>query len=175
MILKKVTLKNIVQLKELCRQAYTLNFHDHWNAGGLEWYLEKEFGNERLKVDLKDKNITYFFILYNQIPVGFIKLKINAVLDNSLKNISELEKIYILPKYKGMGIGKLALKTLIDKTKKNGKDYLILDVLDSNHSSIAFYKTFNFQFYGTTTLDVPYFKEELKGMHIMVKNLADKQ
>lgn len=85
----------------------------------------------------------------------------------------ELEKIYVLPECKGLGIGKLALKEIIYIAEQQGKKNLILDVIDTNRSAIAFYQKLGFEQHGTTILDVPYFKEELKGMNIMVKVLND--
>ena len=56
MTLKKASTKDINNLKKICIEAYSLNFYDHWNAGGLKWYLDKEFSTERLSRDLKEIN-----------------------------------------------------------------------------------------------------------------------
>ena len=170
MKLKKAFIKDIIELKKICIDAYSLNFHDHWNEGGLEWYLDNEFNDQRLAKDLVDKNTEYYFIEHQEKKVGFIKTKINISLD-FIANSVELEKIYVLPECKGMGIGKLALNDIIQKTKNNGKKSVFLCVIDTNKNAIAFYEKLGFKFHSKTTLDVPYFKEELKGMNRMIKNL----
>lgn len=171
MTLNKACINELNLLKEICIEAYSLNFDNHWNAGGLEWYLDKEFSSKKLESDLKDENIAYFFINYKQKNVGFVKLIINSKLNGISENLSELEKIYILPRYKNMGIGTLALKAVINKVKDNHKGYLFLDVMDSNKCAIAFYKKFSFKLHDTTVFNAPYFKEELKGMQIMIKKI----
>ncbi len=170
MELKKALLENINKLKKICIDAYSLSFHNHWNDGGLEWYLDTEFSDKRLALDLTDKKTEYYFIEHQEKHVGFIKIKINSS-SSFIPNSVELEKIYVLPECKGMGIGKLALNDIIQKTKNSGRACVFLCVIDTNESAIAFYEKLGFKFHSKTTLDVPYFKEELKGMNRMIKNL----
>nr|WP_299073646.1 GNAT family N-acetyltransferase [uncultured Allomuricauda sp.] len=171
MKLKKASIRNINDLKKICIDAYSLNFHNHWNDGGLEWYLDNEFSMERLTSDLTDKNIEYYFIEHKLKVVGFIKIKMEPTKNLSFGNSAELEKIYVLPECKGMGIGKLALKEISSRIRESGKKNLFLCVIDTNKSAIAFYEKLGFEFHSKTTLDVPYFKEELKGMYRMMKIL----
>ena len=171
MELKKAFRKDITELKIICIESYSLNFHNHWNDGGLEWYLDKEFSEERLISDLSDKNIEYYFIDNKGKRVGFIKIRNNSSSVFNIENSVELEKIYVLPECKGMGIGKLALNEIIKKIEERGKRNLFLCVIDTNENAIAFYEKLGFKFHSKTTLDIPYFKEELKVMKRMVKEL----
>ncbi|MDD7887452.1 GNAT family N-acetyltransferase [Flavivirga sp. 57AJ16] len=174
MQLQKAIIKDITELRKICIDAYSKNFYDHWNEGGLEWYLEKEFSAERLKFDLLDKDTEYYFIKRGLKNVGFIKIKNNTNKDLNIENAVELEKIYVLPECKGMGIGKSALTEIIKKTKEHGYKNLILCVIDTNVNAIAFYEKLGFIFHSKTILDIPYFKEELKGMNRMIIQLDEK-
>ena len=171
MKLKKATPKDIIDLKKICIEAYSLNFYDHWNTGGFEWYLDKEFSTEKLLLDLTDIITDYYFIQHKSQTVGFIKIRNKSYSDLQIENTIELQKIYVLPEYKGFGIGKLALKEIIQIAQEQGKKHIVLDVIDTNKNAIAFYEKLGFYFHSKTTLDIPYFKEELKGMNVMVKEL----
>jgi len=46
-------------------------------------------------------------------------------------------------------------------------------VIDKNTSAIEFYKKMGFEICGKTALDIPYFKDELKGMWRMKLELSD--
>lgn len=170
MELRKAFLEDIIKLKMICIDAYSLNFHNHWNDGGLAWYLDNEFSDKRLALDLTDTNTEYYFIEHQEKQVGFIKTKIHSSTD-FIENSVELEKIYVLPECIGMGIGKMALTDIIQKTKNIGKGSIILCVIDTNENAIAFYEKLGFKFHSKTILDIPYFKEELKGMIRMIKYL----
>ena len=172
MILEKAILSNINVLQEICLSAYSQNFAHHWEAGGLELYLESQFSIKRLTADIIDPNIDYYFIKEADKPIGFTKIKLNAIWDDTpKKTVVELEKIYLLPETKGNGIGKKALWEIIEIVKSLDKKTLFLCVIDTNTVAIAFYKKLGFQFHSKTRLDAPFFKEELKGMHRMVMNL----
>jgi len=167
MLLKKAQLSDLPSLQKVCIDAYSLNFYHHWNPGGLEWYVEREFGTARLTDDLTNQTIEYYFIHEGQKPVGFVKLRDVPYEEHSLLGVFELEKIYINPDKKGNGIGKRALAEVIELLKVREKKYLLLSVIDTNHPAIAFYESFGFRFHSKTSLDIPFFKEELKGMNKM--------
>ena len=175
MELKKASLEDINELKKICRDAYSLNFHSHWNEGGLKLYLEKEFSNTRLKRDLKDKNINYYLINSKEKTVGFVKIKNNSLPNLPIEDGIEIEKIYVLPAFKGMGIGKLTVDEILKKAKEFGKKILFLCVLDTNKDAITFYEKLGFKFHSKTILDIPYFKDELKDMNRMYMELKSKK
>lgn len=175
MKLQKALITDISELKQICIDSYSRNFYDHWNEGGLEWYLEKEFSLEKLKSDLLSKDKEYYFIKDGYKNIGFVKIRNNVNEELDLENSVELEKIYVLPDYKGMGIGKAALNGIIKRVKERGNKNIFLCVIDSNANAIAFYEKLGFKFHSKTILDVPYFKEELKGMNRMIKKLDKKK
>jgi len=168
MVLKKASLFDIVELKKICTDAYAKNFHHHWNENGLEWYLEREFGDKKLKADLTNRHLAYYFIVNDEKPAGFVKIRYNALLSGVSSEAVELEKIYILPEFKRKGMGKAALSEIIKSLKKQGIKTLFLSMIDSNTNALAFYKKQGFTWHSNTRFDLPYFKEELKEMHRMV-------
>ncbi len=174
MQLEKVSLNEINKLQDICIEAYTKNFAHHWEENGLELYLEHQFNLERLKADLKNTTLNYYFIKVNEKPIGFIKLNLRGSLDNYNKNeVAELEKMYVLPKMKGQGIGKKALSAILQQMKAIGKKVLFLCVIDTNTPAINFYKKLGYQYHSNTKLDIPLFKEALKGMHRMFLTLKN--
>jgi len=44
--LKKASVKDKSELAALCIESYSKTYHDHWEDGGLAWYLEREFGDQ---------------------------------------------------------------------------------------------------------------------------------
>jgi len=166
---------DISVLQKVCATTYSQIFADHWTENGLELYLEQEFGTERLKFELNDANYNYFFIQKNSENIGFIKVNYKSCSKLSEVDNCELDKIYILPKYSGMGIGKIAMTEVINRIRRKGKRLVFLCVIDSNKNAIAFYEKLGFKFHSKTRLEIPYFKEELKGMERMWLKLNRKK
>ena len=144
-MIKKANPSDILELQKICKESYFKVFSDHWNKEGCTLYLENQFGTKRLKVDLVDENYGYFFIVEENLNIGFLKVHYKHTSEFSKLNNCELQKIYILPKFSGKGIGKQVLAETIANIRNLGKEEIFLDVLDTNVSSIAFYKRMGFK------------------------------
>lgn len=171
---KKATPNALQLLFEVCRQSYSENFANHWNEGGLDWYLDKVYGLEAIRADLTNADINYFIAFFQEEPVGFMKLHLNSnLLDHSAASGIEVEKIYFRPQFQGKGIGKKLITVALEVGQMLKKEIIWLGVIDTNQNAIEFYKKMGFKIYDKTTLDIPYFKEELKGMWRMKLQLGD--
>ena len=168
MTLKKAALRDVKALHQICTDAYAMNFYHHWNENGLDLYLESEYGIEKLKAGLANRNLGYYFIECGKKPAGFVKIRYNAEFNGRQNKAAELEKIYLLPEFMGKGLGKAAMGKIVESLKKKGVCTLFLCVIDTNTNAIAFYTKLGFTIHGTTRLDLPYFKDELKGMYCMM-------
>lgn len=172
MELTKATLANLSELQKICKGAYSLNFHDHWTGNGLDLYLEREFGTQRLTADLNDHLTDYCFLMENNQPAGFIKMRYQSNLPGlPAAEGTELEKIYVLPIHKGRGIGKYAIQQVIQKARDYGSKILFLCVLDTNTSAIAIYEKAGFQYHSKIHLEHLFLKDELRGMNRMYMEL----
>lgn len=168
----KVSVSNIIKLQAICVSAYAENFGDHWNENGLELYLESEFSQEKLTANLKNKFLEYYFINLNEECIGFIQANYQANLPEQINNeAAELKKIYMLPNYKGGGIGTSVIKQFIEIVRSKEKKILFLYVIDQNSAAIRFYEKTGFKYHSKTVLDVPFFKEEFRGMNCMCMTL----
>ena len=74
-------------------------------------------------------------------PMGFAKVKINSLNENieSMAQM-ELQKIYVLPEFQGMGIGSALLNEVRQLACTISPDYLWLDTHTSNKMQFAFMK-----------------------------------
>jgi ribosomal protein S18 acetylase RimI-like enzyme len=163
--IRKASSSDLSLLFNLSRISYVENYADHWNDGGLEWYLEKVYGWDGLKLDLVDPAISYFIAFVNEEAAGFIKLRFDSNLPGyPSTNAMEVEKIYFRLPFKGKGIGKKLMAVALLEAKRLRKEIIWLAVIDTNRHAIEFYRKVGFELHEKTALDIPYFKEELKGM-----------
>ena len=142
--LRRVYLQDRTSFQEIARAAYFQNYFDHWNTkAGVDQYIEKQFGTARLKMELLDPMIEYNFIEYKGEVVGFTKLNFNPKDIDLSAGLSELEKIYLLPKFIGKGIAKQALARFYTSQRRRKKS-VYLYVIDTNTNAIAFLSKFWF-------------------------------
>jgi ribosomal protein S18 acetylase RimI-like enzyme len=172
-VVKPAKPEDLKLLFNVCRQSYAENFAHHWNEGGLDWYLEKVYGVEGIKSDLVNSDINYFMAFFDNEPAGFMKLHLNSdLLNHPPGSGMEIEKIYFRPQFQGKGIGKKLMTVALEVGRKLRKEIIWLGVIDTNENAIEFYKKMGFEIHDRTTLDLPSFKEELKGMWRMAFRLG---
>ena len=173
-VLKRASKKDIPLLQDICRTAYSQHFGDHWQEGGLDIYLEEQFGTNRLEKELVGDESQFYFIQYEGKTVGFCKIRFNAHFEKE-PNLPacELEKIYLLKEWVGMKIGQKALFELLEIAKSYNSEIIFLCVVDSNAKAIPFYESQGFVIYKRTRLEIPLFKDHLRGMLVMCKYLVE--
>ena len=167
LLVKRAGLKDLHFLSEFCVRLYTHYFADYWEKGGLEQYLEEQFGLEKIKSDLFSYSIHYYLIETDQQAAGFIKINSNTNLGD-FKECCELEKMYLLPDFKGLGYGRSALTQVRSRMKQLGKKWMFLEVLKTNKKAIQFYFQQGFRYYDSKDLSYPLFKKERNTLHRMI-------
>jgi len=170
--IKKLNVQDARCLSEVALKAYSDHYLDLWCDRG-KWYMEKYFSVDRLGVELQDRNAAFYLAFYNNSPVGFLKLNLDAPLAGiDLKSGLELERIYLVKETLGKGIGKELVSLTVDIGKKLGKDLIWLKAMDTSDGPISFYQKMGFRIVGTQRLKHPLMKEELRGMVVMMQYLS---
>ncbi len=161
------------ELSELAIKIYKENFLHLWYEGGAEWYMKKSYAPEVVAEELSDPNNLHYIAYDNEQPVAYLKIRLNESLRNfESKNCLEVERIYILNAFKGVGLGKTLMQIADDLALDLKKDIVFLKAMDSSTDPIAFYKKLGYEICGTLTLPFEHMKVEYRGMVIMKKEVS---
>jgi len=95
-------------LSQLAKAIYKENYLHLWLPGGADWYMhEYAYPADKLEAELADSNVVYYLVHEEGEPVGYLKLLLSASLKGFLpEEALEIERIYLLDKMKGRGVGK---------------------------------------------------------------------
>lgn len=158
-------------LSALCLRIYPQFFLYIWHEGG-EWYQREKYNANQLRSEIENPNSKYYFVLLENVPVGYLKINLNKTLPAyPSANGLEVERIYLLKEVQGKGLGKQLMNFAVAEAKRLQKSYLFLYVMDSSADSMKFYEAMGFEKFGRKYLDFEQMKEEYRGMYSMVKNL----
>jgi ribosomal protein S18 acetylase RimI-like enzyme len=118
-------------------------------------YLIENFSPEVISEDLADPD-SFFFIMYRGgKTVGYAKLRDKEPHPSvTSRNAIELQRIYLVERVWGSGIGDRLLDHCIEFARSRGKDVLWLGVWEENPRALRFYKKHGFERVGT--LEFPY-------------------
>lgn len=166
--IRRSDLEDIPVIISIALQSYLNNYTFLWHDHGVS-YMQSCFNNDRLAEEFADSNSAFFLIYEKQEAVGFLKLNINKVLGSfSAKNAIELERIYLLKKASGKGIGQQAMEFVKAFALTNNKKILWLKTMQSS-DALAFYKKQGFVFFGEELLPFPEMKDEFRKILTLYK------
>lgn len=170
-------LNDFEAIRDLGSRTYFPHYTHLWyDTQGIEWYMERCFGDNALKADFENPHLLYFAVRLNGENVGFLKLvKHKTPFENQPKeSFLYLEKIYFLKEATGLGLGQKAMAWVDEQARQWGINKVWLMAMDSSLKTIQSYEKAGFVKIATTRLDDEVFcrlRAELRGMVVLQKEL----
>ena len=121
-----------------------ITFYDTYGAYNTEEnmraYVVENYEPGVMAKALADPETFYYIAFDRNAFIGFLKLRTTKIPEQiaALAPI-EIERIYVLPEYKGKGIGHLLMKTAMHVALKNKHKAIWLGVWEKNESAMNFY------------------------------------
>lgn len=172
--IKKASLVDLPALREIGVLSYLPHYTHLWKPGGVEWYMNRCFGDRILQTELTDKNIEYYFVQIAEQTIGILKLVLQKPIpDSNIENALYLEKIYFVKEWTGKGVGRQTIDFAIKRAGKLNRDCVWLMAMDTSEKPIAAYERAGFRIHSRTRLDFELMKEEFRGMVVMKRNLIE--
>ena len=169
--IKHCNANDIEVLSALATKAYKEVYLYLWNDDG-SWYINRSFSPAQFRKEFEDANVEFFIVLFNDSPIGFIKLNIDLPLQGFEDlDAMELERIYLLKSASRKGLGRKALEFCFDHALARQKEIIWLKSMDSS-DALNFYSKMGFKEVGEFTLDFALMKPEYRGMKILMKRLT---
>ena len=169
--IRPCNVNDIEVLSALAIKAYKEVYLYLWNDDG-SWYINRVFSNEQFQKEFEDSNAEFFMVLFNESPIGFMKLNIDLPLPGfEYFDAMELERIYLLKSASGMGFGRKAVEFCFKYAQSKHKEMIWLKSMDSS-DALYFYSRMGFKEVGEYRLDYEIMKPEFRGMKILMKRLT---
>ena len=155
------------------RATYEPYYPHLWKPGGLDWYMERCFGDETLRHEMADPNIEY--LLAYTTPereelVGLLKLVLEKPVPGGLcGNALYLEKIYLMPFFFGKGIGQILIEYVLNRARALDREAVWLTVMKSGPRQV--YEKAGFETVGEAPIDFDLMKEAERGLWVMMRRI----
>lgn len=153
------------ELSKLCVSIYDQFYTYLWNDDG-RWYKHYAYAPEVLAGELQQPMSHFYWLVYHYQKIGYLKVNFEVAYPELMdQRCVELERIYLLKEFTGMGIGKQAIGFCTDLARADQADYLVLKSMDSS-SANKHYAALGFECYTSTRLSYEQMKPEYRGMHV---------
>lgn len=115
-------------------------------------YLENDLSTGRLLKEMATPGSRFYFAMSGEEVAGYLKLNSgDAQTDLKTADSIEIERVYVLKRFQGLGIGKFLLWKAFDIAREEGFRKIWLGVWEKNHRAIDFYLKHGFTEFGEHT------------------------
>ena len=156
---------------EVGTKAYNQHYLHLWPNKNSSPYIESSFTSKVLLEEEINTNTILFLIYKNKQAIGVLKITLNSSLaPYSGQEALLVDKIYLLNKYSGKGIGKKILQFVMLRAKELKKKVVWLDTMQKG-KALDFYLKNGFEIH--SEIEIPFSKviPEEKPMYILFKKV----
>src|SRR5215204_520337 len=155
-----------IEIRRACRQDARLvsllgavtfyeTYYEQDDPHNLASYIHESFGLTKICAEIEVQATEFFIIFLDGHAVGYAKLRTDSVVACVRNETAiELQRIYVVERVFGRGVGERLLKHCFETAKSKGFETLWLGVWEENRRAQKFYKKHGFRQVGT--LKFPY-------------------
>ena len=142
-------------LQKLSVETFVDTFIDSNTADDLASCMDLLYNTEKLASELAAKHSYFYFVEVEGQVAGYLKLNTRYEQTEGQRDDSlEIERLYILPRFKGLHLGSKLIKFALDLAKEKGKKRVWLGVWEHNEPAKAFYSRWGFKRFSQHTFPV---------------------
>ena len=137
----KADLQDAEKLQKIGKQTFFETFYESNSDENMQKYLIEGFSIEKLTTELTDTNAEFYFAVFDEEVIGYLKLNFGDSQTELKDNKAlEIERIYVSKEFHGKSIGQLLYDKAIEVANQKNADYVWLGVWEENPRAISFYK-----------------------------------
>jgi ribosomal protein S18 acetylase RimI-like enzyme len=147
--IRKATPADVALLSSLSIVTFYEAYFEQDDPHDLANYLRENFSTEAIEAEMEHS--AYFIAFRRGRAVGYAKLRDGEPHESVAGYAIELQRIYLVERVWGSGIGEILLERCMDEARAMGKDVLWLGVWEENRRGLSFYAKHGFERVGTLT------------------------
>ncbi len=145
---RKANETDVIKLSILFKQVYIQTYGIEGVSDEFANFIVKQFSPERLHNSIVNNPDNFILAVYKNNLVGVVEIEFDKKCPINNIVAPELNKLYILERFCGQGIGNHLLAEAEKVVKLKGNKEMWLWVLVSNQRAISFYERQNYKWIG---------------------------
>lgn len=145
--IRKCTINDLALLQDLSKKTFAETFGPYNTDEHIQEYLERSYNDEVLTGELRSPNSEFYFLIYEDKPVAYIKLNFgkNTLGYAAEAGNMELQRIYVLKEYYRHGFGKMLFDKALKEARDRRRTSICLGVWEHNNRALSFYTSMGFK------------------------------
>jgi GNAT superfamily N-acetyltransferase len=171
--LQNIKIEDQAKLMTLLSQIYPPAYKHLWINEDCEFYLNKFYNLDNLKLELSDPNAAYYFVIYKTHLVGIFRFVHKVTFKDFPKHqATYINRIYLGEEVQGKGVAKQLFVWLEHRAKEKGSSLIWLKAMDTKKQALRFYEKQDFKYGTKSHLDFELMHLNYRGMNSMYKRLT---
>jgi ribosomal protein S18 acetylase RimI-like enzyme len=148
--IRRATISDAGLIARLAKKSFIESHGHSASEKDIGIYVSENLSVRAIRKDLSNHRNIYHLIYHRKQPAGFSKI----ILDQphgllQLKPVTKLERLYLLEKFHGLGLGFRLFRLLVILCRQKKQQGMWLFVWKQNDRAIKFYKQSGFKVAGT--------------------------
>ena len=146
---------HLAKLLRIGRKTFKESFSSSNSKKNINKYLDEAFTAEKIASELSNPYSQFYFARSKGKVIGYLKVNMGDA-QTELKEEPglEIERIYVLATFHGMGVGQALFSKALQIAQENNATYLWLGVWEENAKAINFYQKNGFSAFGKHTFQL---------------------
>jgi GNAT superfamily N-acetyltransferase len=171
--LQNIKIEDQGELMTLLSQIYPPAYKYLWVNEDCEFYLNKFYTVENLKLELSDQNAAYYFVYFKCQLVGIFRFVHSETFKDFPEHLATfIHRIYLGEEVQGKGVARQLFYWVEQKAKEKGNSLIWLKAMDTKQQALRFYEKQNFKYGSKSQLDFELIHNDYRGMYSMYKLLS---
>lgn len=149
-LIKECGLEDIEKIKGIGEKTFYETFSNENTEEDMLNYLKENFSYKQIESEVNNNSSRFYIVENNEEVAAYMKVNFDkAQTETGHDNTLEVQRIYVLQKYKGKCIGKSLIQKAIETGRENKLNYIWLGVWEHNLDAIRFYEKQGFKKFDT--------------------------
>jgi len=140
---------DVEEFRQLCIETFVDTYNVYNTPENMQLYINTHYTPQRVLDEINSSTMQFYLAVVQGKLVGYVKMRTT---DNppqlAGKKHIEIERIYVLPGYKGLKIGKSLIAHATIVAREQQFEVLWLGVWEKNEHAMAFYTKQGFTVFG---------------------------
>lgn len=137
--------EDLKELQCVSRTTFKESFGEQNTREDMEKYLREKFNEAQLLLELDNPDSAFYLATLEGNVVGYLKLNTGKAQTELMDESGlEIERIYVLNKFIGKGIGKQLFNRAFDIARQKKSHFIWLGVWEKNERALTFYHKIGF-------------------------------
>ena len=120
---------DVDKLSAVSAAAFAETFAEYYSAEDFDAFLRKAYAPGALAEEIANPGSTFCFARVDGEIAGYAKINVGeAQSEDAMPAALEVERIYVLKRFKGLGLGRLMLERAFEEARARGVEFVWLGV-----------------------------------------------